>query len=166
MDVQILKTLYENLESIDNFIILSDNNYDPDKKLLENLLYLFINNDLIQCKNVFIACDIIRKLIYQKNYKENVSYLHLAIKTNIYDIIETVIKSKININIYDLDSLNLIKNPLNIITLMIENGYDEKLKNYFIVNRNIVDAKHNLLKVLLIKYKNNISEDLLSYIKI
>src|SRR5579885_940855 len=69
MDVRILKDLYQNLDTIDNFIILVENNYDPDKKLLYQILQYVINSRIIKREEINLICDMINKLILQKNYE-------------------------------------------------------------------------------------------------
>src|SRR5579875_519559 len=107
MDKNILKQLYENIDNIENFVILVDNNYDPDKKLLYCLLNI-INNDLIKCYLLYIICDIINKLLKQKNYKDDFPYFGTAVNIKIFEIVKLLITYKIKINDDELKYLNNI----------------------------------------------------------
>ncbi|MEM3858848.1 MAG: hypothetical protein QW478_05520 [Candidatus Micrarchaeaceae archaeon] len=168
MDKNILKQLYENIDNIENFVILVDNNYDPDKKLLYCLLNL-INNDLIECESLYLICDIINKLLKQKNYKDDFPYFGTAVNIKIFEIVKLLITYKIKINDDELKYLNNIKNPSKIIDLMITNGYRDQIKRYFIEqgiiqNKYINDMNIELIKTLISKYREDITGEILNLI--
>src|SRR5579875_3252 len=165
MDACILKDLYENLDSLDKFVILVENNYDPDKKLLYELLDLIGKNRIIEYESLYLICDLVDKLLKQKNYKDDIKYFELAINTRIYEIIKLLISYKIKINNDELKCLNDVKNLAKIVSLMIENGYKEQIIEHFL-NREIRYRKYDneLIKVLLIKCKEYITPEILNII--
>ncbi|MEM3858768.1 MAG: hypothetical protein QW478_05105 [Candidatus Micrarchaeaceae archaeon] len=161
MDINILKDLYQNLDTIDNFIILVENNYDPDKKLLYQILK-FLNDNIVTRVQINIFYDLITTLLLQKNYSDKTKYFEIAVKTRLLDIIELLIKNKININEEEFKILENIKDAEIIINLLENNGYADKLKKYFIVDENILNYSNiRLIRILLFKYKNIVNNSLL-----
>lgn len=161
MDGSILKDLYQNLDTIDNFIILVENNYDPDKKLLYQILK-FLNDNIVTRVQINIFYDLITTLLLQKNYSDKTKYFEIAVKTRLLDIIDLLIKNKININEEEFKILENIKDAEIIINLLENNGYADKLKKYFIVDENILNYSNiRLIRILLFKYKNIVNNSLL-----
>jgi|SRR5579875_940584 len=161
MDGSILKDLYQNLDTIDNFNILVENNYDPDKKLLYQILK-FLNDNIVTRVQINIFYDLITTLLLQKNYNDKTKYFEIAVKTRLLDIIDLLIKNKININEEKFKILENIKNAEIIINLLENNGYADKLKKYFIVDENILNYSNiRLIRILLFKYKNIVNNSLL-----
>ena len=156
MDVQILKQLYQKLDNLDNFNILTNNNYDPDKKLLYKLLEFLSINNLITRVEINLICDTINKLL-SKEYNKNEKYFDVGIKTNIYDVIVLLIKSHININDDELKILNVINSPSKIIELLIQHHYTEQLIKYFISNGKILEMNDKFVDIFIDKVKNKLT---------
>src|SRR5579875_3785241 len=102
MDGCILKDLYENLDSMDKFIILVENNYNPDEKLLYKLLEYLDKKFLISNEEFIVSCDLIKKLLTNEDYDENLTYFNLVLKIKNYNIVELLIKHNVKFYIGEL----------------------------------------------------------------
>lgn len=201
MDGCILKDLYENLDSMDKFIILVENNYNPDKKLLYKLLEYLDKKFLISNEEFIVSCDLIKKLLTNKDYDENLTYFNLALKIKNYNIVELLIKHNVKFYIGELMVLindkNILKLILNnnycnvinnihnstdrsstdfislmikdneIYKLMLDKGYRDIIKNNYCKHENIQRIKNlsdDLKIIILQEFKDELPEDLISYI--
>ena len=90
----------ENL-SFDEIVVLMENNYDPDKKLMLLLLKDIANKPYNIYKS-FLFYDLITKNIDKYDLTKNSEYLDLAFKLNIYELIELFIKNKAKVSEYSL----------------------------------------------------------------
>src|SRR5579883_2523294 len=135
METKILKDLYEKLDNIDNFIILVENNYDPDKKLLYKLLSFLAYKSLIKKEEIIIAYDIVNKLLLSNTYDKNLRYLSLAMQIKNYDIVELLVKHNVKLFFDEIKNITTLD-------LFFNNNYNNILKEYYILQGNI-------------RYKNN-----------
>ncbi|MEM3857940.1 MAG: hypothetical protein QW478_00895 [Candidatus Micrarchaeaceae archaeon] len=116
---------------------------------------------MIERDEINLICDIINKLIIQKNYKDNIKYFELAIKTNIYDIVEILVKNKINIKDEEFNILNTVKNLSKVLKLLINHNYGPQIIDYFIVRGNITLMCDNFIKVFLEQIKDKATTNIL-----
>ncbi|MEM3858290.1 MAG: ankyrin repeat domain-containing protein [Candidatus Micrarchaeaceae archaeon] len=98
--MEIYKDLYqkENL-TFDEILILLNNNYDPDKKLLLKVMEYFVNEGHLLCEYITF-CDIVGKLLDKyEDIKTNDKYLIYACDIKNVEIIKMLINKNVRIPI-------------------------------------------------------------------
>src|SRR5579875_3445931 len=107
-----LQSIYEKTKNLEDFILLSSFNYDPDKNLLYKILEFLNNKTLIKRSEIDLIYNIIKKILIKDNYDKSLKYFESAVKIKNYDIIELLITNKVKIYEDEICSLKLDKNLL------------------------------------------------------
>ena len=97
LDKELLEKLYLQAKSdnvdINNFVILINNNYDPDKILLKRLLEIYVNKPFYKINELNQLLLVFNKLIDNNLYNiTDKIYMDLALKIKIFDIIEKLVE--------------------------------------------------------------------------
>ncbi|MEM3858480.1 MAG: hypothetical protein QW478_03630, partial [Candidatus Micrarchaeaceae archaeon] len=133
----------ENL-SFDEIIILLNYNYDPDKKLILQLLKL-VHKKFYNLNQHFLIYDVITKNIKNYDIQNNEKYLEFAFKNKLIDVIELLIINRAKVNNYSLAQAikcYLFDNT-NYLQLMLDYKLiDEKDKRY----KELIENKDKIIE--------------------